>query len=129
MNWIDQSIDSHAKLLALRSARSETLAGNIANAATPGFKARDIDIGAEFRSFLNQADGNLAQTRPGHMAGFTGTDANLMYRVPAREGENGNTVEQETELAAFTQNAIQYQAGLQFLSSKISGLKLALKGE
>jgi len=52
-----------------------------------------------------------------------------MYRVPQKVSENGNTVEAETELSAFTENAIHYQAGLQFLSSKINGLKLALKGE
>jgi len=49
--------------------------------------------------------------------------------VPQSFKENGNTVEGEAEQAAFTKNAIQYQASIQFLSSKIRGMKLALKGE
>jgi flagellar basal-body rod protein FlgB len=57
------------------------------------------------------------------------SSSNLMYRVPYVMAEDGNTVEAETEQAAYTKNAIQYQVSIQFLSSKISGLKLALKGE
>ena len=38
-------------------------------------------------------------------------------------------IEGEAEQAAFTENAIRYQASIQFLSSKVKGLKLALRGE
>ena len=55
--------------------------------------------------------------------------SNLLYRVPTQPSENGNTVEGEAEQAAFTENAIRYQASIQFLSSKVKGLKLALRGE
>ncbi len=129
MNWIDNSIDSHARLLALRSARSEAISSNIANSATPGYQARDVDIGREFSSYLNQAGPNIQKTQPGHMEISGAGSFDLMYRVPQKVSENGNTVEPETELSAFTENAIHYQAGLQFLSSKINGLRLALKGE
>jgi flagellar basal-body rod protein FlgB len=44
-------------------------------------------------------------------------------------GADGNTVEAEHEQTLYTKNAIQYQVSLQFLNSKIRGLKLALKGE
>ena len=53
----------------------------------------------------------------------------LLYRVPQHATEDGNTVEGEAEQSAFTKNAIQYQVSVQFLSSKIKGMKLALKGE
>ncbi|MFL2535918.1 MAG: flagellar basal body rod protein FlgB [Candidatus Azotimanducaceae bacterium] len=48
MNWIDNALNGHATALQMRSSRAELLAGNIANADTPGFKARDIDFKAEF---------------------------------------------------------------------------------
>ena len=56
-------------------------------------------------------------------------NSQILYRVPESYKENVNTVEAEAEQAAFTKNAIQYQANLQFLGSKIRGMKLALKGE
>ena len=39
----------HANALQLRSRRNEMLASNIANAATPNFKARDIDFDTELK--------------------------------------------------------------------------------
>ena len=47
MNKISAHLDFHAQALALRSRRNEVLASNIANAATPNFKARDLDFDKE----------------------------------------------------------------------------------
>ena len=41
MNKIGNYLDFHGQALQLRSRRNEVLASNIANAATPHFKARD----------------------------------------------------------------------------------------
>ena len=35
----------------------------------------------------------------------------------------------QTERAAFTENAVRYQASLNFLNGKIQGLRKALTGE
>ena len=42
---------------------------------------------------------------------------------------DGNTVETDREHMAFMDNAVRYQASLNFLNGKISSLLLALKGE
>ncbi|MDA8535410.1 flagellar basal body rod protein FlgB, partial [Pseudomonadales bacterium] len=68
-------------------------------------------------------------TNSKHLGMDTSMNSQILYRVPQSSKENGNTVEGEAEQAAFTKNAIQYQASIQFLSSKIRGMKLALKGE
>ena len=39
----------HSSALQLRSRRNEMLASNIANAATPNFKARDLDFDTELK--------------------------------------------------------------------------------
>ena len=44
MTSLDQMLDFNATALAVRAKRQEVLAANIANADTPGFKARDIDF-------------------------------------------------------------------------------------
>src|SRR3546814_12957448 len=56
----------HGDALALRSKRLEMLASNIANAATPGFKARDIDFAAQLKQA--QTGAALATTEGGHIA-------------------------------------------------------------
>ena len=49
MSSFVDSLKFHADTLALRSRRGNVLATNIANAATPHFKARDVNFDAEMR--------------------------------------------------------------------------------
>lgn len=128
----DRALGIHPQALAVAAKRVELLAANIANADTPNFKARDID----FRAALAQASGQqgmaLATTRQGHISadpGQPGGPAEMMYRVPNHAALDGNTVDSQLEHAAFAENAVRYQASLDFINSRISGLRKALKGE
>ncbi|MGE0388346.1 MAG: flagellar basal body rod protein FlgB [Gammaproteobacteria bacterium] len=118
----------HADALRLRARRAEVLAGNLANADTPGYKARDVD----FRAVLADAGAGLRlqTTDPRHLqpAG-TATDPTLAYRVPNQPSIDGNTVETHVEEAEFAKNAMQYQASLQFITARIAGIRSALRGE
>ena len=42
---------------------------------------------------------------------------------------DGNTVEEEQEKAAFADNALRYQASLQFMGNRVQGLLAAIRGE
>ena len=107
----------HGTALALRSQRMTMLASNIANASTPGYKARDMDFG---RALGLATDG---MSVPDAVSGATG------YRVPMTSSLDGNTVDASTEQTLFTENALQYRTSLAFLDSRIATLKRALKGE
>ena len=52
-----------------------------------------------------------------------------IYRTPAQVSMDGNTVETEQEHAAFMDNAIRYQASLNFLNGRIKSILGALRGE
>ncbi|EHQ52155.1 flagellar basal-body rod protein FlgB [Ectothiorhodospira sp. PHS-1] len=128
---IDRAIGIHGDALQVRSKRLELLASNIANSDTPNYKARDLD----FRQVLSRAHQpdalGLRLTHAAHIA----TDASgqaldePLYRVPTQPSLDGNTVDPQLEQAAFAENTVQYQASLDFLSKKFSGLRTALKGE
>lgn len=110
----------HGAALEVRSQRMGLLASNIANASTPGFKARDID----FRAALNAVESGASD--------IEGADpiANAtQYRVPLQPSLDGNTVELATEQTAFAENAVAYQTTLAFLNGRIDTIKRALKGE
>jgi flagellar basal-body rod protein FlgB len=107
----------HGTALALRSQRLSMLASNIANAATPGYKARDIDF-----------DRALDLATKGRSLGQAADEA-VAYRVPVTPSLDGNTVELSTEQTLFAENAVQYRTTLAFLEGRISTLKRALKGE
>lgn len=106
----------HGAALALRSQRMAMLASNIANSATPGFKARDIDfskaLDAASRTDVDSAASEAVQ-----------------YRVPVQASPDGNTVELATEQTQFAENALAYRATLNFLQGRIGTVMQALKGE
>jgi flagellar basal-body rod protein FlgB len=132
---LDKYIGVHAAALDVRARRGEMIANNLANADTPGFKARDID----FRTALARAAGDqtvpgvaLSTTQSGHIA--TNAEANatgpldLKYRVPLAPALDGNTVDAQIEQASFAENSVRYQATLTFLNSKFRGLLTAILG-
>lgn len=120
------TIGFHAEALALREQRNVLLSSNIANAATPHFKARDMDFAAALEQATGQ--GALRQTEAGHMAPI-GAATNPGWRVPVTASLDGNTVELGVEQMEFAENTLRYQTSLQFLNRRISGLMAAIKGE
>lgn len=108
----------HGAALSVRSQRMGLLASNIANASTPGFKARDIDFHAAL-SAIETSGGNLDNA----------IDSATQYRVPLQPSQDGNTVELTTEQTAFAENAVAYQTTLAFLNGRIGQITRALKGE
>ncbi len=113
----DDLFGIHGTALSLRSQRLSMLASNIANAATPGYKARDIDFGAAM------------QAAESGMDDFGAAQSATRYRVPVMPSLDGNTVELSTEQTLFAENAVQYRATLSFLEGRINTIKRALKGE
>lgn len=125
----DNALGIHPLALKLRDRRTELLASNLANADTPTYKARDLD----FRSVLQSVHTSplkLAATQAGHVtATAPGSRGEALYRLPSQPSLDGNTVETEQEQMRFAENAVQYQATLNFLSGKIASLRTALTGE
>jgi flagellar basal-body rod protein FlgB len=126
---LDSHFGVHAQAVKARGRRIEVLASNLANADTPGYKARDIDFKAAMEQ-VGSSDRTLRTTQPDHIRSAQGSasSAPLLYRVPMQPSQDGNTVDVQREQAAFAENAIRYQASLQFLSGRISGLINVLKG-
>lgn len=118
MAFGDDLFGVSGKALALRSQRLGLLASNIANAATPRYKAKDID----FAQALNSAE------QPGNTIGGAISGA-TKFRVPTQPSMDGNTVELNTEQTAFAENAVAYQTTLSFLNGRISTITRALRGE
>ncbi len=129
MQGIKDHLGAHATSLALRASRNDILASNIANAATPNFKARDMNFKAEFDR-LEGIKGNLATTDPRHIAAVqpSGT-SRVQYRVPINPSMDSNTVELPIEQMQFSENVLRYQTSLSLINRRISGLTSAIKGE
>lgn len=126
----DDLFGIHERALLLRSQRAEVLASNLANADTPGYKARDFDFKAMLANEVDNSS-RMRTTDNGHIQTEEGMvpPSQLLYRTPMQPSLDGNTVDTEQEHAAFSANALEYQASLTFVNSKISGIRKALRGE
>ena len=128
MKTIENHLSVYSNALNLRGKRNKILASNIANAATPHFKARDIDFDVEMRK--KEKIGNISVNHEQHFALLTKVRPNeVMFREPLNPSLDGNTVELAVEQMEFSENVVRYQTTLQFLTNKISGLMSAIKGE
>jgi flagellar basal-body rod protein FlgB len=107
----------HGAALELRSQRMGLITSNIANAATPGFKARDIDFAAALKA------------RSGGASIDRAISTATLFRQPVMPSLDGNTVEMATEQTAFAENAVGYSATLSFIQSRVENITRALKGE
>ena len=129
MKLLDNALGIHEHALQVRSRRLEVLSQNIANADTPNYKARDIDFRAVL-SDVGRQENALVSTQNRHFDMAQGSDADGMrFRTPFNTSFDGNTVEISVEQAQYGKAAADYQATLNFLENRISGIRKALKGE
>lgn len=131
----DKALGIHEQALMLRAQRNGILATNIANADTPNFKARDIDFSTAMATLQGGSSNtvSLQATQPGHIGAAANNTlsplgAQLQYRLPQQPRLDGNTVEAHIEEAAYADNAVRYQASLQFLGSKFASLRNVISG-
>jgi len=101
------------------SVRQEVVAGNIANANTPKFKAKDV---TPFSAVLDQTQYMaMARTQPGHMA-----SNDLSDEIDIKESalndeigvqESGNTVSLSQELSKTGEIKRQYELSTSLVKS------------
>lgn len=98
--FIFQLASQHAEWLA---ARQSLTAANIANADTPGYRARDV---APFESVLDKMQLNLTATHANHQTEPGGRSADIGQEQEAGWDitYSGNTVGLETELMKVSEN-------------------------
>ena len=114
---LDEFMRFQTEALKLRSTRQELLAGNVANADTPSYKAVDFDFGKALAAATTTKAGTAVPA------------PEQLYREPAQASLDGNTVEMSVEQTAFAETAVGYSATLGFLRGRIETITRALKGE
>ena len=128
---LEQALGIHEDAIGLRAKRATLIAANLANADTPGYKARDMDFAALMSGVSTSlVSPQLSRTHTQHIAaGGSGFSFEPLYRIPLQPAVDNNTVDTQFEQAEFLKNAIAYQSSLTFLSGKLRSLRTAIRGE
>ncbi len=125
----DAGTHLYERALDVRSAVHETIASNMANEETPGYKARNLPFPETFAAVL-RGEGPLSQsvTSPGHLGGRSRDDGIFHHTIKQESGAgiDGNTVNLEKEMTLMAENTLLYMAVSQFLDGRFEGWKNAI---
>ena len=128
MDSIKKQLTFFGSALNIRNKRNDIIASNIANAATPNYKARDINFLDEFKKVTNI--GEIKTTHSNHIPTKNyNISGKAFYRDPVIASLDGNTVELSVEQMQFAENTMKYQTTLKFLNGKITKMISAIRGE
>ena len=129
---LTSQLDFQSEALVLRAERQRVIASNIANADTPGYKARDFDFAQALRNATaggqdNGLGGPVASGLIAEGLGQSRQAPSMRYALPAQTNLDNNTVDMDRERASFADNAIKYESTLRFINGSVRTMLDAMK--
>jgi flagellar basal-body rod protein FlgB len=123
---LTDGLDFHSQALVLRAERQRLIAGNIANADTPGYQARDFDFASALR---NASGGSLAGEgiAQGVMSPGGRPQPVLRYALASQTSLDNNSVDMDRERASFVDNSVKYESTLRFINGSVKTTLDAMK--
>ncbi len=128
-NLIDRTTRLLQKSLDLREQRQQVIAGNVANAETPGYATRTFEFEKRLQAVIKQPQLPTSLAHPKHFP-VGGSSLNQLQGEVIRHPDRGgfgdrNSVVMEDEMLALSENQILYEAGIKLTKRKLQMLKYA----
>ena len=118
------------KSLDLRAQNQQVIAGNIANAETPGYSARKLKFEDNLRKAIRTPEMSGQKTNAKHFPigsrGISSVRGAITREVDTSSIGDGNSVSIDDEMFDLAENQLLYEAGSQILKKKFSMLKFAV---
>ncbi len=127
----DKTTDALGASLDLRLLRHNVTASNIANAETPGYKAKKVDFEeALTRAIDHEGLGKAHTSSQEHFlmgqGAISRARADVYDNPDVNVTNDGNTVDMERELSTLAENSILYKAALQLINKKLGAMRYAV---
>ncbi|PLX91387.1 MAG: flagellar basal body rod protein FlgB [Desulfuromonas sp.] len=129
---MDQTALLLKKSLDLRLRNQQIIAGNVANAQTPGYRAKTFEFEDALRQAATGQGTDVATTHPRHISTHGGAINNVTGTIGEIRDTSGigdrNTVQVEQEMINLSENQIMYEATTQLLNKKLNIIKYVVQG-
>lgn len=127
----DKTTDALGSSIDFRSLRQNVTAANIANAETPGYKAKVVDFeDALARAIDLEGWTKDVTTDKDHFligpGAISKARADVYDNPDVNVSNDGNTVDMEREMAALQENSILYKAALNLINKKLGAIRYAV---
>ncbi len=120
--------DTYQRALTVRAARQSLISRNLANAATPGYRAVDLPFEAAMNAATETGTPPMATTDAHHIAPAAAPAAPVeLVEVGSHPGLDGNTVDMEEEAGRMAANSLMYDATAQLTTAYFSHLLHAIR--
>lgn len=120
----DNTISALDKSVDMRLVKQNLINSNIANAETPGYKAKKVDFEEALAKAIATQEKFESYSAPtSRMIEAVSPD---VYDNPdINVANDGNTVDMEKEMAALAENSVLYKAAIQLINKKLAAMKYA----
>jgi flagellar basal-body rod protein FlgB len=118
---MDKGFNILQKIIHAADIKQKVISSNIANADTPGYKAKDV----KFDNLLGK-EMKLLTTNGKHLGGDAGTVSAKTEVEDNLSWEDKNNVELNVEVAKMTENALLHDTAITIMSTKIRMYKTAI---
>ena len=118
---IDNITSLLGTFLDVQSRRAELVAGNLANADTPGYIAKELDFADYLRDAARESLTPTAANRQGSIG------PRVVEQQSSAVGLDGNTVDSAREMSTLAEAGMKYLEGTQLLQMRLRTLRSAIR--
>ncbi len=127
-NVFDKTTNALGAAINFRLLRNNVVSSNIANAETPGYKAKKLDFEAALSSAidlsgLKEMSTDHADHAPVGPGSISRLRADIYDNPDVNMSNDGNTVDLEKEMSKLAENTILYKAAIRLINKKMASLK------
>jgi len=131
-SFIDKTSILLRKNLDLRLQNQQIIAGNIANAQTPGYSAKRFEFEKALRQAVDGSEQGLTVTNAHHISPSGGSIEAVQGSVTEINSHkgigDGNSVDVDQEMILLAQNQLMYETSVQLLNKKMGIIKYVVQG-
>ena len=129
MKLFSNTVTALEKGLDYSSLKQKVISQNIANEATPGYKAKDVSFKQSMQEAVEQSlSANRTDVRHFDFNGRPASVPGVITKKNVSFNNNGNSVDMDNEMADLATNQIYYNALIDRMSGKFSSLQNVIRG-
>ncbi|WNS77168.1 flagellar basal body rod protein FlgB [Bacillus sp. DTU_2020_1000418_1_SI_GHA_SEK_038] len=129
MKLFSNSITNIENGLNYSSLKQKVISQNIANEATPGYKAKDVSFKQSLETAVSRSlEANRTDQRHFDFKSSPLSNAGIINRKNVSYNHNGNSVDIDKEMTDLAGNQIYYNALIDRISGKFSSLQTVIRG-
>lgn len=123
-----------SQALTAYSLRQKTIAANIANIATPGYRPQRVSFEEELASAVKGEDVSPRRTHEKHMASDQSLSGESLARIVVDDDERQllsgvNTVDIDQQMGELAETQLRYRFAARMLSDTFKAIQKSIRGQ